>query len=344
MKNLFSPFVTKGLSLKNRVVLPPMCNFAIDKNDGIPTDWHFVHYVSRAIGGVGLIIVEMTNIHPDGRITDKCMGLWDDAQIAPLKRIVDECHKYGAKVGIQIGHAGRKAQNAKDLVAPSPIPFNTDFKTPRALTAAEIKDTVLQFQKACERAVAAGVDTIELHAAHGYLIHQFHSPLTNMRDDEYGKDLTLFGKEVITAIKQVIPPEMPLITRISAMEYVEKGYTIDYAIDIARAYTEAGTDILHITSGGEGAIGSDGRPGIHAAYQLPLARKIKESLGIPVIAVGRLNEPNLANAIIGNEEADLVAVGRAILRNPNWVLEAAHTLGHEIDIPGRLDTGFRINR
>ncbi|MCL1989391.1 MAG: NADH:flavin oxidoreductase/NADH oxidase [Defluviitaleaceae bacterium] len=343
MNDLFTTYQIKGLELKNRVVMPPMCNYAIVKKDGIPTDWHFVHYASRAIGGTGLIIIEMTNVEPDGRISDRCMGLWDDAQIEPLKRIVDACHGFGAKVAIQIAHAGRKAEDAPTPVAPSALAFDANSKTPRALETSEVKEMVVKFRDAVGRAVKAGVDAIEIHGAHGYLIHQFHSPLTNLREDAYGQDLTLFGKEVIQAAKEVMPSDMPLLMRISAVEYVEKGYQIEDAIKLAKAYQSVGVDVFHITSGGEGPIDGSGRPGTHVGYQVPFARKIKEALDLPIIAVGRLDEPHFANSIIGNDEADLVAVGRGMLRNPNWTLEAAAQLGKEVQIenPG-LKLSFNL--
>jgi len=341
MEQLFSPYKLKGLELKNRITLPPMCLFVVDKKDGIATDFHHVHYVSRAIGGTGLIIIEMTNIEPDGRITDFDLGLWSDEQIPALAEIVEECHRYGAKVGIQIGHAGRKAENADLPVAPSAIPFDEKSKTPRALSTEEVKEMVEKFRKAVERAVKAGVDTIELHGAHGYLIHQFHSPLTNIRDDEYGKDLTKFGKEVIQASKSVMPDHMPLIMRISAKEYVNGGYGLRESINFSKEYQNAGVDMFHVSSGGEGPlVAAFGKPGTHAAYQVPLAKAIKDALNVPVIAVGRLDEPALANAVIGNDEADLVAVGRAMLRNPHWALEAAIKLRKETHVPKPYSAGF----
>ena len=343
MNHLFTTYQIKGLELKNRVVMPPMCNFNIEKKDGIPTDWHLVHYGARAVGGTGLIVIEMTNVEPDGRITDNCMGLWHDEQLAPLTRLVDICHQFGAKVAIQIAHAGRKAQDASQPVAPSAVAFDETFPTPRALETSEVKEMVIKFRDAVTRAVKAGVDAIELHGAHGYLIHQFHSPLTNQRQDAYGQDLTLFGKEVIQATKEVMPAQMPLIMRISAMEYVENGYQLEDAIQMAKAYQQAGVDVFHITSGGEGPIGGAGRPGTHAAYQVPLARTIKKALDVPVIAVGRLDDPALANAVIGNEDADLVAVGRGMLRNPNWALEAAHQLGKVVKIENQgIKASFRL--
>jgi 2,4-dienoyl-CoA reductase-like NADH-dependent reductase (Old Yellow Enzyme family) len=342
MNHLFSPFKLKGLELKNRIVMPPMCQYSVEKKDGVATDWHFLHYVNRAIGGTGFIIIEMTDVEPDGRISDFDLGLWSDDQVPALARIVESCHKYGAKVGIQIAHAGRKAEDAVEPVAPSAIPFDKNSKTPRALSTDEVKEMVEKFRKAIKRAIKAGVDTIEIHGAHGYLIHQFHSPLTNKRDDEYGNDLTKFGREVIQAAKSEMPEDMPLIMRISAKEYVEGGYGIKESIEFAKEYQQAGVDMFHLSSGGEGPISASGRPGTHAAYQVSLARDIKNALNVPVIAVGRLDDPILANSVIGNEDADLVAIGRGMLRNPHWALEAATILKKEINIPKQYVTGFRI--
>lgn len=340
MKDLFTPYELNNLKLKNRVVMPPMCQYSVSKKDGIANDWHYMHYVSRAVGGAGLIIIEMTDVEPDGRISDYDLGIWSDEHIPALARIVDACHSYGAKVGIQIAHAGRKAEDAAVPVAPSAIPFNAESKTPKELTTEEVKQMVEKFRMGVKRAVKAGFDVIELHGAHGYLIHQFHSPLTNRRTDEYGQELTLFGKEVIQAAKSEMPEGMPLILRISAREYVEGGYGINESLAFSKVYQEAGVDIFHISAGGEGPIAAAGQPGTHAGYQVPLAREIKHGLNVPVIAVGRLDEPVLANAVIGNEDADLVAVGRGMLRNPYWTLEAATQLNKETDIPKQYRFGF----
>ncbi|GIP36070.1 NADH:flavin oxidoreductase/NADH oxidase [Paenibacillus sp. J2TS4] len=340
MNHLFSPYKIKELELRNRVVMPPMCQYSVTNKDGIATDWHYIHYVSRAIGGTGLIIIEMTDVEPDGRISDFDLGLWSDDHIPALAKIVEACHQYGAKVGIQIAHAGRKAQDAAVPVAPSAIPFDEKSKMPRSLSTDEVKQMVEKFRISVQRAVKAGFDTIELHGAHGYLLHQFHSPLTNQRTDEYGRDLTKFGKEVIQAAKSEMPADMPLIMRISAQEYVEGGYGIKESLAFSQHYQNAGVDMFHISAGGEGPIAAWGRPGTHAAYQVPLAREIKQVLNIPVIAVGRLDEPVLANAVIGNEEADLVAVGRGMLRNPYWTLEAAVQLNKESYLPKQYLSGF----
>ncbi|MGD8189090.1 NADH:flavin oxidoreductase/NADH oxidase [Brevibacillus ginsengisoli] len=325
MTSLMTPYKIKGLELKNRIVMPPMCQYSVDAKDGIPNDWHFVHYVSRAVGGTGLIIMEMTDVEPDGRISDYDLGLWSDDHIPAFQRIIREVHKYGAKIGIQIAHAGRKAEDAEVPVGPSEIPVSNEYKKPRALTTEEIKEMVQKFQDAAVRAIKAGVDTIEIHGAHGYLIHQFHSPSINNRDDQYGKDYSLFGVEVIRAIKSVMPPEMPLIMRISAVEYMDGGYDLEHSIQISRKYQEAGVDVFHVSSGGEGPAGKR-KPGNHPGYQVPFARAIKQALQVPVIAVGNLDDPQLAEATIANEDADLVAVGRGMLKDPYWALHAIQAL------------------
>ncbi|MUG67474.1 NADH:flavin oxidoreductase/NADH oxidase [Paenibacillus campinasensis] len=340
MENLFTPYTIKGLELKNRVVMPPMCQYSVTNKDGIANDWHYVHYTSRAIGGAGLIIIEMTDVEPDGRITDYDLGLWSDEQVPALARIVDSIHAHGAKAAIQIAHAGRKAEDASTPVAPSAIAFDENSKTPRALTTEEVREMVEKFRRSVRRAVQAGFDAIELHGAHGYLIHQFHSPLTNQRTDEYGQDLALFGKQIIKAAKEEMPADMPLIMRISAQEYVAGGYGIKESLALAKEYQQAGVDMFHVSAGGEGPIAAEGKPGTHVAYQVPLARQIKEGLQVPVIAVGRLDEAGLANAVIGNRDADLVAVGRGMLRNPYWTLEAAAQLRKEIDVPKQYLPGF----
>jgi len=339
MNHLFTPYRLKGLDLKNRVVMSPMCQFSVFNRDGIATDWHYVHYVSRAIGGAGLILMEMTAVEPIGRIEDTDLGIWSDEHIAPLARIAEACHRHGAKIGIQIGHSGRKARHGDTPVGPSPIRFSDRFPVPRELSTDEVRQLVEKFRLAVRRAVRAGMDTIELHGAHGYIIHQFHSPKSNRRTDEYG-ELTRFGKEVIQAARSEMPSDMPLIIRISGKEYAEGGYDIDEAIRLAGEYHAAGADMIDVSSGGDGPIGAEGRPGTHAGYQLPLARKIKEALGVPVMAVGRLDDPVLANAVIGNGEADLIAVGRGMLRNPYWTLEAAMRLGKETGIPQQYIKAF----
>ncbi|NOV01262.1 NADH:flavin oxidoreductase/NADH oxidase [Paenibacillus planticolens] len=340
-KDLFSPYELKGLHIRNRIVMAPMCQYSVTAKDGKPNEWHYVHYLSRAIGGTGLIIVEMTDVHPDGRITDNDLGIWSDEHIPAFARIIDGVHAHGAKIGIQIAHAGRKAEDAEVPVAPSAIRFPGDaYKMPRALTTDEVQDVVRQFGDAARRAVQAGVDTIELHGAHGYLIHQFQSPLTNKRDDIYGQNLAQFGVEVIQAVKKEMPADMPLIFRISAVEYVDGGYDIDHAIELSKAYQAAGVDAFHVSSGGEGPAGQR-KPGNSPGYQVPFARQIREALQVPVIAVGMLADPVLAESVITGEDADLVAIARGLLRDPYWATHAAVQLGHEHTyIPQQYARGY----
>ncbi|PYE44258.1 NADH:flavin oxidoreductase/NADH oxidase [Paenibacillus barcinonensis] len=326
-ETLFSPYQFKSLQLHNRVVMAPMCQYSVTAKDGIPNDWHQVHYVSRAVGGTGLIIIEMTDVEPDERITDQDLGIWSDDHIPAFAKLVDGMHAHGSKVAIQIAHAGRKAQDAVQPVASSVVTFPGEaYKEPRALTTEEVGAMVQKFAAGVRRAVQAGVDAIELHGAHGYLIHQFHSPLMNHREDVYGQELSRFGVEVIHAVKKEMPADMPLLLRISAVEYADGGYDIDHTLKIARAYQEAGVDMFHISSGGEGPAGQR-KPGNYPGYQVPFARRFREELQVPVIAVGMLEDAALAQAVIGNEDADLVAIGRGMLRDPYWANHAALELG-----------------
>ncbi len=328
IRYLTTPFALKSLELKNRLVMPPMCQY--QAIDGMPNDWHHVHYVSRAVGGVGLIIVEMTNVAPNGRITSRCLGLWNDAQRDAFKRIVDAVHAQGGKIAIQIAHAGRKAQDCADAVAPSAIHYGSpDFPgqnltTPHALSHAQVGEMVQAFQDSVRRAVEAGFDAIELHGAHGYLIHQFHAPKSNTRDDEYGQNRFLFGQQVIAAAHAVMPADMPLLMRISAQEYGENGYDLAYGCEIARHYAAAGVDVFHVSGGGDGVLHPAHTPAMVAGYQVPLACAIKHATGLPVIAVGLLDDAALAEHVLASGDADLIAIGRGLLRDPYWLLNAQY--------------------
>lgn len=324
---LEQPFSCKNVSLKNRIVMAPMCQYSVHQQDGVVTDWHYIHYVSRAIGGTGLIIMEMTNVEPDGRISNRCLGLWSEEQVAPLRRIVNEMKKYGAATAIQIGHAGRKAQDAPVPVAPSAIRFDEKYKVPRALATDEVKAMVGKFGESVRRAVDAGFDTIELHGAHGYLIHQFHSPSLNQRDDEYGADRALFGIEVIRAAKAVMPKDMPLMMRVSAVEYMDGGYDLTYLMPILERYRDAGVDIFHVSSGGDGPVGTTRQPGTTPGYQVQYAKQIRDQLAMPVIAVGMLDHAHDAEAVLAEQKADLVAIGRAMLRDAYWAYRALRAVG-----------------
>ncbi|WP_337020041.1 NADH:flavin oxidoreductase/NADH oxidase [Oceanobacillus massiliensis] len=340
MAMLQAPYTLKGLSLKNRIVMAPMCQYSVEAKDGIPNDWHFVHYVSRAVGGTGLIIIEMTDVDPDGRITDYDLGLWSDEHVPAFRKIVDGVHKQGSKIGIQIAHAGRKAEDANPPVGPSDLPVSADSKTPRALTTEEVKTTISQFKDAARRAVEAGVDTIEIHGAHGYLIHQFHSPGINNREDEYGKDLSKFGVEIIQAVKSVMPEDMPLLMRISAVEYMDGGYGLDHSIEMAKRYKEAGIDMFHISSGGEAAPG-EVKPANHPGYQVPFARAFKEALDVPIIAVGILENPYVAEATLANQDAELVAIGRGMLQDAYWSMHALEDVARQVEPPVQYKRAFR---
>lgn len=348
MSSLFSPYKIKNLELKNRVVMAPMCQYSVTKEDGAPDEWHFVHYLSRAIGGTGLIIMEMTGVTPEGRITNGDLGLWSDDHIPHYEKLINEIKKYDTKVGIQIAHAGRKAEDARQPVGPSDIapevlPEETmrgEITPPRALTNEEVKETVQQFKHAAERAVKAGFDTIELHGAHGYLLHQFMSPSINVREDEYGQDLALFGEEIIKEIKSVIPEEMPLIMRISAIEYIDGGYDLPHSLEIARRFKEAGVDIFHVSTGGEGMPG-ERKPLNTPGYQVPFARAFKEEFDIPVIAVGKLSSPELAESTITNGDAELVAIARGMLDDPYWGLHAEKKLTRKVDPPFQYARAIR---
>lgn len=287
--------------------------------------------------------MEMTDVEPDGRITNRDLGLWSDEQIPAHKRIVSEVHKYGTKIGIQIAHAGRKAQDAEQPVSASAIPVpGEDLTPPRALTTEEVKAMVTKYKEAARRAVEAGFDTIELHGAHGYLIHQFHSPGINNRTDEYGQDLSHFGVEIIEAVRSVIPAEMPLILRISAVEYMDGGYGLEHSLEIAKKYKAAGVDVFHVSSGGEAPPGQV-KPGNHPGYQVPFARAFKQALDVPVIAVGKLDDPFVAEATLANEDADLVAVGRGMLNDPYWALHAIKSVARKVDPPVQYKRGIYVH-
>lgn len=341
MSILGQPYRLKSLELKNRIVMSPMCQYSVDAEDGAPNDWHFVHYVSRAVGGTGLIILEMTDVEPDGRITNRDLGLWSDTHIPAYRRLVEAIHRHGAKAAVQIAHAGRKALDAEPPVGPWDEPFEPNTKKPRALTTEECRAMIGKFADAARRAVEAGFDTIELHGAHGYLIHQFHSPGINKRKDEFGTDLSRFGAEVVRAVRKVLPADMPLLMRVSAIEYMEGGYGLEHSLDMIRAYRDAGVDLFDISSGGEGGKPGPRGPGNYPGYQLPFARAVKEKLGVPVMAVGMLEDPALAEHALAAGDADLVAIARGMLRNPYWAVDALRKLDGKADVAAPYERAYR---
>ncbi|MCL7749601.1 NADH:flavin oxidoreductase/NADH oxidase [Halalkalibacter alkaliphilus] len=336
MTNLFSSFSLNGLELTNRIMMSPMCQYQVKQKDGCPTDWHYTHYTSRAIGGTGLVFFEMTNVEPRGRITEHCLTLYSKEQVPKFKRIVDACHEYGAKVGLQIAHAGRKSTiKGSDIVGPSSLPFSPDSPCPRALMEDEIKEIVQCFAESASLAVKAGFDTIELHGAHGYLLHQFMSPVSNKRKDKYG-EYTAFPLEVIKAVRASIPSSMPLIMRVSAREYGEQSYDLDHVLSMIPEFIKAGVDAFDVSTGGNSPV----RPEVYPGYQVKYAKKIKEIFGIPVIAVGRLENPDIAEKVIRDKEADIVAIGRGMLRSPYWAKEASLHVKENLELPGVYDMGY----
>lgn len=328
---LFTPFSLKQLVLKNRVVMPPMCMYSAG-NDGMVTDFHVLHYATRAVGQVGLIIVEATGVEPRGRISNQDLGIWEDAHIAGLKRIVDNVHAGGSKIAIQLGHAGRKSEATDSIpVGPSAIAFNEECGMPVPLSIEEIKEIVQKFVSGARRAVAAGFDAIELHAAHGYLMNQFLSPLSNQRTDEYGGSLenrVRLLKEVLIAVRKAVPREMPIIVRVSADEYHEDGNKPEDVADMLNLIKEYGIDLVNVSSG---AVIS-AMPRVFPGYQIPMALVIKQKTGLPVLGGGLVTEPAQALQLV-KAGIDLVYTGRLLLRSPYWPLQAAHILQQEIDWP-----------
>lgn len=329
MKSL-SSFKIKNLELNNRVVMPPMCMYSSD-NDGYVKDFHQVHYVTRALGGVGLIIMEATAIVPNGRISNRDLGIWEDGHIKGLKSVVNKSKAYGSKIGIQLAHAGRKSDSEDEfIVAPSAIKHSEDYEIPRELSIDHIKEVILAFKNAARRAEEAGFDTIEIHGAHGYLIHQFLSPISNKRTDEYGGNIenrVRFLKEILHSVKEVWPAEKPIFLRVSADDYVQGGIDKEEMVKIVNLVKED-LDIIHVSSGGV----QDADINIFPGYQVTHAETIKRECNVPVIAVGLIKKFDHVEEILSNNRADLVALGRELLRNPFFVLEMAKSRNLE-DFP-----------
>ncbi|MCI1945487.1 NADPH dehydrogenase NamA [Clostridium luticellarii] len=318
---LFESYNVKNMTLKNRIVMPPMCMYQASEN-GFPTLFHIAHYGNRAVGGVGLIIVESTGVTPEGRITDQDLGIWDDNHIPALKQIVDVCHREGAKIAIQLNHAGRKSTSLSGgLFGPSAIPFSDKDRTPYELTKSQISTIIAAFQKAAERANAAGFDALEIHAAHGYLLHSFLSPLTNRRTDEYGGSLenrVRFLRQVLEAVRKVWPVKKPLWLRVSAHDYADGGINGDMMV---RIVNEIGNfiDLVHVSTGGLLPAGVKNYPG----YQVGLSKQIRRECKKPTIAVGLITNAEMAENILQDGCADLIAFGRELLRNPYFAIKAA---------------------
>ena len=327
--------------------MPPMCMYSADDSGdskGYVNDFHMTHYISRAIGGVGLIIVEATAVTPNGRISSNDLGIWSDGHVEGLKRLVDGLMKYDTPIGIQLSHAGRKCQSDDEyIVGPSAIRYSMDYRKPRELSKDDIKEIVDQFKQAARRANEAGFDTIEIHGAHGYLISEFLSPLSNKREDEYGgstENRTRFLKEVLEGVKEVWPEEKAILLRVSAYDYLEDGMDkVEMAkiINLVKDYI----DIVHVSTGGVAKL--PGKIYTYPGYQISHCEYIKKESNIPTIAVGLIDNYELVEEILANDRADLVAIGRGLLRDPYYVLNTAYKLGIKDIYPKQYQRGYFQN-
>ena len=329
-----------------------MCQYSAI--DGVATQWHDVHIGSFATGGTGMIMMEATGVVPEGRISTACLGLWSDEQANRLIPIVDFAHSMGTKIGIQLAHAGRKAsclppwsdhpmaskeEGGWECVAPSAISFGGKYPIPKALSISDIKNLVSAFADSARRAVKAGFDLVEIHAAHGYLIHQFLSPISNQREDEFGgsfENRIRFILEIAKEVRNAIPDSMPLFVRISASDWLEDGWTIDESVQLCSLLKEVGVDLIDVSSGGT----SSGAPvPVGPGYQVPFAERIRKESDIPTCAVGLITESKQADEIVSSGRADAVMMAREFLRNPRWPLQAAKELNAEVTWPNQLLRG-----
>ncbi|MBC7088284.1 MAG: NADPH dehydrogenase NamA [Tissierellales bacterium] len=335
----FQQFEIKNLSLKNRVVMPPMCTYSSD-DSGYIEDFHYAHYIARALGGVGLIIQEATSVEKRGRISGNDLGLWEDSQIEKSKELVKNVKKYGSKIAIQLAHAGRKCGvKTEDIISCSAIDFGDDYKIAREMTKKDIDEVIKAFKLSTRRALEADYDAIEIHAAHGYLIHQFLSPISNHRTDEYGGCLTnrvRFLKQILLSVREEWPENRPIILRVSASDYVSDGINIYMMKDIINEIKEL-IDIVHVSSGGLVLAPINIFPG----YQVKFAEYLKNETGLPTIAVGLITNIDQVEEILGNERADLVALGRELLRNPNWILNNAISHNVKIEYPSQYIRAYK---
>ncbi|MCD0487202.1 NADPH dehydrogenase NamA [Pedobacter sp. MC2016-14] len=350
MSLLFSPITIKNITLKNRIVVSPMCQYSAI--DGFANDWHLVHLGSRAVGGAGLIIQEATAVSADGRISPDDLGLWSDEQIPMLKRITSFINSQGAIAGIQLAHAGRKASfqspfkggqqllaedGGWETIAPSAVPFHEKDLPPTAVTKERIQELIADFKAATQRALTAGYEVIELHAAHGYLFHQFLSPLSNLRTDEYGgsfENRIRFLLESLEAVQQVWPAQNPLFVRISATDWAEGGWTEADAIQLSRILKDKGVDLIDTSSGG---LAIQQQIPLSPGYQVPFAASIKKETGILTGAVGLITEAQQSEDILKKGEADLIFIARELLRDPYFPLHAAGALNAEVKWPSQYE-------
>jgi NADPH2 dehydrogenase len=332
MSALFTPFKLRGMTLKNRIVMSPMLMY-MAADDGLFTDLNFAHYGARLIGGVGMVVTEVIAVDPQGRISHKDLGLWHDGQIEPLSRLAAFGQAVNARTCAQLAHAGRKAVLDGEIVAPSAIAYDEKSKTPRPLTDGEITRLIEAYAAAALRADRAGFDCIELHAAHGYLIHEFLAPISNRRNDRWGGSLenrARFVIEVAHAVREAWPSEKPLMARMTATDLVGGGVTLPEALWLARQLRSAGVDLLEVSSGNI----VPGYPGtVYPGYHLEYAEAVKREAGLPVGAMGSITSSDHAEAIVACGTADLVFLGRELLRNPFWPIQAAQRANVQVELP-----------
>lgn len=346
MSVLFSPLKLREVTFRNRVFVSPMCQYS--SRDGLPTEWHLVHLGSRAVGGAGLVMVEATAVNPEGRISPTDSGLWSDEHAQAFRRIAAFVREHGAVAGIQLAHAGRKASTALPWqgegpvapgdggwqpVAPSPLAFAESYPVPREMTLADLEALRGDFATAARRAAEAGFEVMELHMAHGYLFHEFLSPLTNRRTDGYGgsaEGRMRLPLEVARDVRAVWPQRLPLFVRVSATDWVEGGWDLSGTVELARRLKETGVDLIDCSSGG---IVPGVRVPVGPGYQTPFAAAVRREAGIATGAVGMITQPAQAEQIVATGQADAVLLAREMLRDPYWPLHAAHTLGAEVPWP-----------
>lgn len=352
MSVLFTPLTLRSLTLRNRIGVSPMCQYS--SVDGLANDWHLVHLGSYATGGAGLVFTEATAVRPAGRISPHDLGLWEDAQIAGLQRITTFVRAQGAAVGIQLAHAGRKASMTRawettatvpeseggwPVLAPSALRYNDTYPMPHAMSREEILDVVSAFREAASRALTAGFQVCEIHAAHGYLLHQFLSPLANTRTDEYGgsfENRVRLTLDVSAAVRATWPAEWPVFVRISATDWAAGGWDVDDSVRLATLLRELGIDVIDCSSGG---LTPAQKIAVVPGYQVPFARRVKHAAHIATAAVGLITDPAQAEQIVREEDADLVLLAREMLRNPHWPLLAAHALNVRAPWPPQYERG-----
>ena len=344
MSKLFEPLKLRGVEYRNRIWVSPMCQYS--SVHGMPTDWHLVHLGSRAVGGAGLVIQEATAVSPEGRISPSDAGIWSDEHTAAYQRITRFIREQGAVAGIQIAHAGRKASTAEpwnggkavdegdggwEVVAPSAASFADDYPQPREMSIEDIDKVTNDFTEAAVRAVKAGFETIEVHAAHGYLLHEFLSPLSNKRTDEYGGSLEnrmRFPLDVARRVRETVPERLPVFVRISATDWADGGWDLDQSIEFCKRLKDIGIDLIDVSTGGNVA---DAAIPVSPGYQVPFAREIRSKAGVACGAVGMITEPRQAEEILQRGEADAVLIAREFLRNPYFPFAAAEALGEGIE-------------